>query len=324
MRISIALATYNGAHYLQAQLDSLLAQVRLPDEVVIIDDCSRDETLSIIRRFADIAPFRVIWSQNHRNLGYGGNFNKALSKTTGDLVFICDQDDVWLPNKTLVMLRVFEANPKAVLIIHDLEFCTKNLAPIGQTKLERMSMGSDIQRDYVVGMATAIRGSFLRLCLPIPSLPGVVHDRWLHDCALAVRGKLVMNDVLAMYRRHGSNATATRAVNAGTITTRWTFLWRRFCEPSWLKSLEYVPESPLSTWLADRHDLLVSTGYLEPHEIDALIERENARTDVIRKRNRLLQLSRWRRIGPIVSLYRAGGYQGFFSWKSAIKDLVRR
>ena len=100
LRISIAMSTYNGGKYLQEQLDSFLAQTSLPDELVITDDCSTDNTLEIIQAFAAMAPFEVRWEQNEKNLGYTGNFNQALMKTTGDLVFLSDQDDVWFPEKT--------------------------------------------------------------------------------------------------------------------------------------------------------------------------------------------------------------------------------
>ena len=86
MKISIAMATYNGGKYLREQLDSFLAQTRLPDELVITDDCSTDDTLAIIETFAATAPFEVRWERNEQNLGYTGNFNKALMKAAGDLV----------------------------------------------------------------------------------------------------------------------------------------------------------------------------------------------------------------------------------------------
>lgn len=70
MKVSIAMATYNGAKYLQEQLNSFLNQTRLPDELVITDDCSTDETVDIIRKFAEIAPFKVIFHQNTNNFGY--------------------------------------------------------------------------------------------------------------------------------------------------------------------------------------------------------------------------------------------------------------
>ena len=120
LKISIAMATYNGAAYLQEQLDSFLAQTRLPDEVVITDDCSTDETLEIIKGFEESAPFNVHWEQNEHNLGYTGNFNKALIKTTGDLVFLSDQDDVWFRDKLEQVERYAAEHPAALVLMNDL------------------------------------------------------------------------------------------------------------------------------------------------------------------------------------------------------------
>lgn len=198
---SVAVASFNGESYIYDQLLSVQRQTNPPVEIVVFDDLSEDGTLSVVQRFAQESVVSVRLEQQKENVGYIRNFSSALSSCSGDVVFLCDQDDVWLPNKIERMLAVFASRPDIVLAIHDLEFCDENLSPIGQTKIGRMSTGQDIQRDYVVGMATAVRGDFLRLCLPIPDVPGVTHDKWLHDCALAVNGKLVVREVLALDRK---------------------------------------------------------------------------------------------------------------------------
>lgn len=321
--ISVVLACYNGERYLSAQLNSIRAQCMCPSEVIVSDDCSCDATLEVAENFSRSCSFFVSVLKGGENLGYSMNFNRALQICSGDFVFLCDQDDVWLPNKLERMLEIFTSRPDIVLAIHDLEFCDENLSPIGQTKIERMSAGQDIQQDYVVGMATAIRGDFLRLCLPIPDLPGVTHDRWLHDCALAVNGKLVVKEVLALYRRHGQNAAADRAVNAGFVTNKWTFLWERFKEPSRLKMQVYIPDSPLAEWLSRQREALIGGGYIDEARLESLIVGEILRVDVLRERHRLLQLPRWRRLSSIIRLLLSGGYMRFFSWKSAVKDLIK-
>jgi glycosyltransferase involved in cell wall biosynthesis len=321
--VSVAIATYNGGAYLQEQLESIARQTVLPTEVVICDDASSDNTVAVIKEFASCAPFPVRLLVNEHNVGYTQNFNRALEECKSEIVFLCDQDDVWLPEKIERTLELFRNNPLVVLTIHDLAFCSKELIPVGQTKLERMSDGYEIMRDYVVGMATAVRRSFLQMCLPIPNQAGMAHDRWLHDCALAVEGKVIVEEVLAQYRRHNTNATAESAVNVGFMTNRWTFLWDRFREPSKIKLLPSIPDSPLSDWLSERRHELIMDGYLKSEDIDALIKRENEKTMVLRERNRLLQLSRWRRVVPVARLFCKGGYHKFFSWGSAVKDLVR-
>lgn len=99
MKISIAMATYNGAKYLQEQLDSFVTQTRQPDELVVCDDGSSDATVEILRHFAAGAPFAVEIHENEVNLSHAKNFEKALSLCGGDVIFFSDQDEVWFPEK---------------------------------------------------------------------------------------------------------------------------------------------------------------------------------------------------------------------------------
>ena len=87
MKISIALATYNGAKYLKGQLDSFVNQSRLPDELIICDDCSHDETDKIVHNFISTAPFTVRYFKNKKNLGYAKNFEQAVLYCSGDVIF---------------------------------------------------------------------------------------------------------------------------------------------------------------------------------------------------------------------------------------------
>jgi glycosyltransferase involved in cell wall biosynthesis len=119
VKISIALATYNGERFLAAQLDSFLKQSRPPDEVVIYDDRSTDETYEIIRSFAESASFKVIYERNDTRLGALGNFDRALQRTTGDLVFLSDQDDIWYADKIRTIMELQERYPEKLLYMND-------------------------------------------------------------------------------------------------------------------------------------------------------------------------------------------------------------
>src|SRR3712207_5989304 len=99
MSLSVALCTYDGARYLPEQLESLARQRRLPDELVVCDDGSADDTVDVVRRFADRAPFAVRLSLNPQNLGFVKNFEQAIRLCRGDLIALADQDDVWHPQK---------------------------------------------------------------------------------------------------------------------------------------------------------------------------------------------------------------------------------
>jgi glycosyltransferase involved in cell wall biosynthesis len=211
---SVAMATYNGAKYIRQQLLSIAHQTKLPSELVVSDDASSDDTLEIISQFAEDAPFAVRIISNPANIGYVRNFGIALAKCTGDIVFLSDQDDFWWPEKIETMMSWFAEHDEAELLIHDLKFCSEDLTSTSETKMQRMRRLHDVERDYVVGMATAIRSRFLKQCLPIPEEPGLTHDRWLHMCAESVDRKRLLPAVLALHRRHATNVTINNPVNA--------------------------------------------------------------------------------------------------------------
>ena len=168
MRISIAMATYNGAAHIQQQLESFLSQTYPPDEVVVCDDCSTDETIEILESFRESAPFTVAIHRNEKNLGYTKNFEKALQNCSGELIFLSDQDDVWFPNKVERVTDVFLAHPDKLLVIHDGELVDENLVSHGASKLRQIKKGYGTDKSFVTGALTATRSSFLPYIIPIP------------------------------------------------------------------------------------------------------------------------------------------------------------
>ncbi len=134
MKTSIAMATFNGAEYLQEQLESFLAQTRLPDELIVCDDGSEDDTLAILHAFQKTAPFHVEISENQTRLGCTKNFEKAASLCTGDLIFFSDQDDVWFENKLEVMIQFMENHPQVMVAVNDAEIVDEKLLPSGLLK----------------------------------------------------------------------------------------------------------------------------------------------------------------------------------------------
>ncbi len=113
LKVSIALACYNGQKYIKEQLLSLLNQTRPADEVIIVDDNSNDDTPKIINEF--IETHKLInykYYVNDSNLGYVKNFHKALSKTSGDLIFLCDQDDIWEKSKIEKIYNIYQQHPE--------------------------------------------------------------------------------------------------------------------------------------------------------------------------------------------------------------------
>lgn len=225
MKISIAVATYNGARFLHEQLDSFSRQTRLPDELVVSDDGSSDATVGILEQFCTRTSFDMFVFRNDNNLGYAGNFNRALTECTGDLVFLADQDDWWFTEKMAQMVRWAEDLPSVAIFACDAELTDARLTPSGRSKRKQIEALGLPESSFVMGCCLAIRREFLDLVLPIPA-EASAHDTWLVE--LADRFGLVerRGEILQYYRQHGKN---TSDFSANTIATigpmRRALLW---------------------------------------------------------------------------------------------------
>ena len=123
MKTSVIIATYNGAKFIGEQFDSILAQSVQPDEVIITDDGSIDSTREIVQRYIDEHDLNGAWRLyvNEKNKGYAKNFLDGAMLTTGDIVFFCDQDDIWTLNRIKKMSEVMTENPGINLLCSNLE-----------------------------------------------------------------------------------------------------------------------------------------------------------------------------------------------------------
>ena len=131
MKISIAMTLYNGARHLKEQLDSLTSQTRQPDELVVCDDCSTDGSAEIVRHFASNVSFPVRLHVNTSNMGEMLNYEKAVSLSTGDVIFFCDWDDVWMPHKLERMESAFRQSPEVGVVQCDGLVTDEQLRPLG-------------------------------------------------------------------------------------------------------------------------------------------------------------------------------------------------
>lgn len=221
MRISIAMATYNGAQYIQDQLESLSNQTLLPYELIVCDDGSTDGTQSLIREFSASSPFPVRFYQNETNLGFADNFLRAGSLCRGDWIAFCDQDDVWLPEK-LERCALEFADNSVVFIVHSGEVVDRDLQPQGWQvpKLHQRTTRAALQCDpwgVFAGFATLIRRDVLALLNyenrpRHPFLPGErqSHDRWTYFLASVFGSTTVIPDSLVLYRQHANNIYGTK------------------------------------------------------------------------------------------------------------------
>lgn len=225
MKLSVALCTYNGAAHLPAQLASLAAQTRRPDELVVRDDGSADDTPGVIRRFAAAAPFPVrVLEDGGANLGTTKNFERVLAACGGDILFPCDQDDVWEPDKLARFGAAFAADPGVGLVASDLAATGPGGEPLGRTVWQNLpcppplraaieaGWGPDLWLRYntVTGAAAAFRADLRWLVLPIPG--GWVHDAWIAFIAGAVSAVRLIPDPLTRYRTHPGQQIGSAAL----------------------------------------------------------------------------------------------------------------
>jgi glycosyltransferase involved in cell wall biosynthesis len=215
-RISIALCTYNGSKFLAEQLESFMQQTILPDELVVCDDCSSDNTTEILRKFQRKAPFPVRLYNNEINLGYTKNFEKAISLCTGDIIFLSDQDDVWLPEKIELIKNEFEKSSEVGLVFTDAELVDENLNPLGKRlwdrtfqdeKRKEFRRGKEIKvlafGSTATGATMAFRSELKKICLPIPCVfKGFIHDGWITLTATLFFRVVPLENPLIKYRQH--------------------------------------------------------------------------------------------------------------------------
>jgi glycosyltransferase involved in cell wall biosynthesis len=210
IRISVAMATYNGEKHIREQLDSIARQTLLPFELVITDDASTDATLQIVEEFAQTAPFSVTMIRNEKRLGYADNFMKAASLCAGDLIAFCDQDDIWMEQK-LSICSSFFTDPDVQLIAHSAVVLLPNGGRGHRhpnfAKTTILMEGSANPFNFAYGFALIFR----RVLLDIASIdcrPANVrgHDQWLWFLACSAGRIALIEDALTLYRQHTSNA----------------------------------------------------------------------------------------------------------------------
>jgi glycosyltransferase involved in cell wall biosynthesis len=322
MRISIAMATYNGAQYLKAQLQSFTDQTRHPDELIITDDCSTDETETIVRDFAQTASFKVLFSRNEQNLGYCGNFNAALMKTTGGLVFLSDQDDVWFPEKIEHMVSVAERNPDALVLMNDAALTDGELNEVGLTKIGQIRSAGISMDGFVMGCCCGIRRELLDLCMPIPAgFKG--HDNWIVWLAEGLGGKIVDDKVLQYYRRHESNESQFIA-NRTTKVTRTQAIFNSvknvFQKDAATKARDQVDQ--LNIFANGVQSVIEKSPGKYHEQLAVLKEHTIQKMDTAKRRIKVRDNWLVPRVIATFKLLMHGGYQNTSGFKAVLRDII--
>jgi hypothetical protein len=219
------MCTFNGERFLRQQLESIASQERAPDELVVCDDGSSDASLEILQEFASRARFPVRIVRNEKNLGSTKNFEKVISLCDGDLIALCDQDDVWGPQKLACLSQVLSAGETAGGVFSDAALIDADGSPIGKRLWEihgfTFAKGGDFDRmiairlllkhDVVTGATLMFRASMRNLLTPIPGC--LIHDGWI-TWIIALHSRLTcVNEPLLQYRVHAAQQLGVGGFN---------------------------------------------------------------------------------------------------------------
>ena len=207
MRISVCMATFNGATHVGAQISSILKQLNAEDQLIVVDDRSTDNTVEIIRNFKDPRIQLII---NPVNVGAALTFNRALQEARGDIVFLSDQDDFWHDGKVTTVVEMLETG-KLDLLVHDATVVRGG--EVVHASLFEMAGSSpgvikNIVSNTYTGCCMAFRRDILRDVLPISAHIGIFHDAWIGVLAQFFGYKVTFVHVtLINFIRHGRNAS---------------------------------------------------------------------------------------------------------------------
>lgn len=207
MTISVAMAAYNGSRFIHEQICSVLPQLGAEDELVISLDPSSDDTEKIVRAFCESdARVKLLHGKGQ---GLLKNFEHAISACTGDIIFLCDQDDVWMPDKVKKVLHAFEESGCA-LVMHDARIVDIELNVAKESFFAARGAATgrlkNIIKNSYIGCCMAFKRELMPYVLPFPQdLP--MHDQWIGLLAETHGGVTLLQEPLLLYRRHGENAS---------------------------------------------------------------------------------------------------------------------
>jgi glycosyltransferase involved in cell wall biosynthesis len=320
LSVSVALATYNGARFIEQQVRSILGQELPPDELILSDDGSSDGTVALAESAiaaAALPDLRVVILRGGR-LGVVGNFARAVEAATGDLVALSDHDDVWQPNRLSAVVPLFESDPALLFAHADARLIGPDGSPLGSTLLESLGVGprerdaiargdafgAYVRRNLATGATSMFRRSLLDAALPFPS--EWVHDEWLAIIAAATGGVRLVGEQLIDYRQHESNEIGVASP---------TFRYR--------VGRMLMPRGDRYEQLAVRASLLAGRlAQLDVAEDVMALAQRKARFEEARAH---YPASRFARIGPVLRQFVAGSYRALSSQGEldAVRDLVQ-
>lgn len=226
-KVSVCMATYNGENYIKKQIESILVQLQLNDEIIISDDGSSDNTLKVVRDFQDE---RIKIFMNKTGKGVNSNFENALMQASGDIIFLSDQDDIWLPHKVSLCsdaLSYFD------LVVSNCKVADDQGVVIQESYFQLVGSGKgilkNIYRSSYLGCCLSFKRKILNSILPIPKSLFLYHDWWFGFIS-EICFKVKFIDVPCMlYRRHRLSTSTTLSKSNFNLYRKIAFRLQLLC-----------------------------------------------------------------------------------------------
>jgi len=313
--ISIALCTFNGERFVREQLESIQRQTRRPHELIVCDDGSDDRTIEIIRSFAANSSFLVHIYVNETRRGSTKNFEHCISKCSGELIALSDQDDVWQENKLQSLAAEFEKKPGIGYVFSDAELIDEAGTSLGRTLWDgnyfkplladgfphHLQISALLKCNVVTGTCMMFAADLKKLVLPISA--HWIQDYWIATIASSLGWSGVsVNASLVKYRlHHNQQVGANNSLSARIRRSR------------------KVSRPAFENRVAAYQDLIDHLRSLAPPPVLAMLEQKRSH---LRNRADLRERSAFRKLTGIFHELRSGRYARFSnSWQSLIQDL---
>ena len=329
--LSIALCTYNGSKFLREQLQSLANQTLLPFEVVVTDDCSTDDTISIIQEFAKVLNIKIF--VNDFPLKVTKNFEKAVSLCSGDIILMCDQDDIWHPDKLAKISQYFQDNPNQLAVFSDADLVDEkgeslyknfwSVVRFHKFQIQQFKEGNVVELllagNRTAGCMMSFRKELIEKIVPFPThIPLMIHDNWITIVAAMMDSFGLIDEKLISYRQHSLQQIGIREKEVGKTVS----LKNRFSRP---RNEKLAPFLEKRDYFCVLKDALLERMYSNNHNfkhLDNVINYYEIRGT--------LSSFHLARFFPVVNLLLKGDYHRYkdqeASWKApfvaALGDLL--
>lgn len=205
-KISVCIPTYNGERYIKQQVSSILSQLNTNDEVIISDDSSIDNTIGILKGMNDDR-IKIYPSNTFKSPIF--NLENALLKTSGDIIFLSDQDDIWYEDKVKITLKHLE---KYDLVVSDCHIIDETNKIVNESfyKINRSKHGyiNNLLNNSYLGCCMAFNSNLLSSILPFPKKIAM-HDIWIGLISELIGNTIFIPEKLIGYRRHQNNFSSS-------------------------------------------------------------------------------------------------------------------